>query len=89
MVSEECLETYETSSLRYRHVLYFVAHRVLGNYSDAETAVESCIISVSGNVPSFKNEGSFRGWLVRVLIDEALAILRKKRMIADRDTTAR
>ena len=79
-VSEEYLESFETSISRYRRVLYFVAHRVLGNHRDAEAAVKSCLLSVSRNAPSFEREGSLRGWLVRVLIDEALAILRKNRI---------
>ena len=79
-VSEEYLESFETSISRYRRVLYFVAHRVLGNHRDAEAAVKSCLLSVSRNAPSFEREASLRGWLVRVLIDEALAILRKNRI---------
>jgi DNA-directed RNA polymerase specialized sigma24 family protein len=79
-VSEEYLETFEISISRYRRVLYFIAHRVLGNRRDAEAAVKSCLLSVSRNVPPFEREGSLRGWVVRVLIDEALAILRKNRI---------
>lgn len=79
-VPEENLETFEISISRYRRVLYFVAYRVLGNHRDAEAAVRSCLLSVSRSVPSFEREGSFRGWLVRVLIDETLAILRKNRI---------
>jgi DNA-directed RNA polymerase specialized sigma24 family protein len=78
--TEEGLEISEISISRYRRVLYFVAHRVLGNHKDAEAAVQSCLLSVSRSAPSFEREGSFRGWLVRVLIGETLAILRKNRV---------
>jgi RNA polymerase sigma factor (sigma-70 family) len=79
-VTEENLETSEISISRYRRVLYFVARRVLGNHKDAEAAVQSCLLSISRSTPSFKHEGSFRSWLVRVLIDETLTILRKNRI---------
>src|ERR1700721_563333 len=73
VVSEEHLESFP-------RILYFVAHRVLANHGDAEAAVENCLLSVSHNVPSFECKGSFRGWLVRVLINEALAILHNNRI---------
>jgi RNA polymerase sigma-70 factor (ECF subfamily) len=31
------------------------------------------------NLPKFKHHGPFRAWLVRILINEAIAILRKKK----------
>jgi RNA polymerase sigma-70 factor, ECF subfamily len=79
-VSQVDLETFEIWFSRYRRLLYFVAFRVLGNHRDAEDAVQRCLISASRDVRSFEHEGSFRGWLVRVLIDEAVAILHKNRI---------
>lgn len=60
-------------------MLHSLAYRVLGNDRDAEDAVRSCVLSVRRNVRSFEHEGSFRAWLVRVLIDKALAIFDKNR----------
>ena len=65
---------------RYRRVLYQVAYRVLDNHQEAKDAVRNCLLATSRNVPRFENEGAFRSWLVRVLIDEALAILYKERI---------
>ncbi|WP_084080106.1 sigma factor [Edaphobacter aggregans] len=65
---------------RYRRVLSLVAYRVLDNYEEAEDAVQNCLLAASCNVPQFENEGAFRNWLVRVLIDEALAIRYKDRI---------
>ena len=79
-VSQADLKTLEMRISRYRRVLYFIAYRVLGNHTDAEQAVQSCILSIPRNVPSLEHEGGFRAWLVRVLINEALAILRKNRL---------
>jgi len=60
---------------RYRRLLHSVAHRVLGNPDRADMAVENCLFSASHCVTVFDCEGAFRSWLVRIAIDEALAIL--------------
>jgi hypothetical protein len=72
---QESLEELDVLLSRYRHVLSLVAYRVLGNYAEAEDAVQNCLLTVSDNVPKFEHEGAFRCWLVRVLIDEAVTIL--------------
>jgi hypothetical protein len=35
----------------------------------------NCLFSASNRVTAFDREGAFRSWLVRIAIDEALAIL--------------
>jgi hypothetical protein len=77
--SQGNLETLNVLFLRYRRTLLLVAYRVLGDHNQAEDAVQRCLQSAaSGNVPRFENEGAFRSWLVRVLIDAALFILRER-----------
>jgi sigma-70-like protein len=76
--SQGSLEALDVLFSRYRHALSLVAYRVLGNHAEAEDAVQNCLITVSDNVPKFDHEGAFRCWLVRVLIDEAVAILNKQ-----------
>jgi hypothetical protein len=61
---------------RCHQLLYFIAYRVLESPDRAEVAVENCRLTASRNPPKFECEGAFRGWLLRVLIDEALAIRR-------------
>jgi DNA-directed RNA polymerase specialized sigma24 family protein len=63
---------------RYRRLLHFVAHRVLGNPDRADIAVENCLSSASHRVTAFDCEGALRSWLIRIAIDEALAILHAK-----------
>jgi hypothetical protein len=74
------LEALDVLFSRYRRTLLLVAYRVLGdhNQAEAEDAVQRCLQSASDNVPQFGNEGAFRSWLVRVLIDEALLILQER-----------
>ena len=64
---------------RCYNLLHFIARRILGNSEDVQDVVESCRISASKSSLEFEQEGAFRSWLVRVLIDEALAVLRKNR----------
>jgi Sigma-70 region 2 len=63
---------------QYRSTLSLVAYRVLGDQHLVEDAVQRCLLSASRDVPQFENEGAFRSWLVRVLIDEALLILHER-----------
>ena len=65
--------------LRSYRLLYFIACRVLGDEERAPIAIQNCWRTASRNPPHFEYEGAFRAWLVRVLIDEALAILRENR----------
>jgi DNA-directed RNA polymerase specialized sigma24 family protein len=59
---------------RCHQLLYLIACRVLGGPERAQEAIENCWISASRNPPRFEYEGAFRSWLLRLLIDEALAI---------------
>ena len=60
-------------------LLEFLACCILGVHEEVEMAVQNCRIAASRNPPRFEYEGAFRSWLVRVLIDEALAILRQRK----------
>jgi len=61
--------------LRSYRLLNFIACRLLGNEERVPIAVQNCWRTASRNPPHFEYEGAFRSWLVRVLIDETLAIL--------------
>ena len=79
--SPEQAQKFEYRFSRYRPLLYSLACRVLGDIQGAENAVENCWQTASRNPPEFDYEGAFRVWLARVLIDEALAILRENRKL--------
>ena len=76
--SREYCGAFDLLFSRYRRLLYFVACRILCHPKEAEDAVQHCFLAASVNVPRFNVEGGFRSWLVRVLIDEAVVILRKR-----------
>jgi carboxymethylenebutenolidase len=62
---------------RCRSLLHFTACRILGSSAEAELAVRNCWHRASRNPRRFSHEGAFRAWLVRLLMDEALAILHR------------
>jgi DNA-directed RNA polymerase specialized sigma24 family protein len=64
---------------QYRSLLYFAAYRVLDDCEGAKEAVQNCLLTATRNTPKFESEGAFRSWLLRILIDEALQILREKK----------
>ena len=66
---------------RCRGTLQFTACLILGGTDEAERAVERCWLRASRNPRHFEHEGEFRGWILRVLISEAVALLlqRQKR----------
>lgn len=73
----EDLAIFDGRFLRCRKLLVFIASRVLGGREGTDEALQNCRFTASRNRPRFEHEGAFRSWLVRVLIDEALAILRQ------------
>jgi DNA-directed RNA polymerase specialized sigma24 family protein len=70
---------FEARLSRCRGLLYFVACRVLRSCEGADEAVERCFLTACGDPQEFKYEGAFRSWLVRIVIDEALRILVKRK----------
>jgi hypothetical protein len=72
--------SFHVRAVRYSRLLYFVAHRVLGNPDRAVLAVENCLFCASRHFTTFDHEGDFRSWLVRLALDESLAILHGRKM---------
>jgi RNA polymerase sigma-70 factor, ECF subfamily len=77
--SQGTLEVLDVLFLRYRPLLSLIAYRVLGNREEAEDAVRNCLRVAAHSAPRFEQEGAFRCWLAKVLIDEAVTILNKQR----------
>ena len=67
-------------------LLHFVACHVPRGPERAHDAIEGCWLTASRNPPRFEYEGEFRRWLVRILVDEALAILWNETKTGVKDT---
>ena len=63
---------------RHRLLAYRVAHRLLGNESDALDAVQEGFIKALTHLPSFQGRCSFKTWLLRVVSNAALDLGRQR-----------
>ena len=69
---------FEGRFTKNRNLIAFVARRLLGCQKEAEEAVKECFKTASRNPPVLTNEGAFRSWILRIVIDEAMLILSQK-----------
>src|SRR5215472_2250476 len=74
---EEDSAAFDARFQRCYSMLRLIASRFLSSPEWAEKAVGNCWYTASRYSPRFEYEGAFRSWLLRILIDEALALLRE------------
>jgi RNA polymerase sigma-70 factor (ECF subfamily) len=72
-------DAFEILFSRYRPILYRLAQRILRIHEESEDAVQNCSLAAFRKLKSFKYEGAFRSWLARILVNEAITILRKRK----------
>ena len=63
---------------RYSSTMMAVARRYTARNADAEDVLVSGFFKVFDKIGSFKEDGSFEGWIRRIVVNEALMLLRKK-----------
>jgi len=63
---------------KYAGSMLGICVRYLKNQMDAEEVMLNGMVKIFQNANQFKNEGSFEGWMKRIVINEALGYLRKK-----------
>jgi len=76
--NDEDRVVFEDRFTRCRGLLSFLAIRILNDQNMAEIAVQNCKVAASRNPPNFEYESAFRSWLVRILIEESLTLLRHR-----------
>lgn len=62
---------------RYSPMLFAVCRRYLRSREDAEEALVSGLYKVFSQIESYSGMGSFEGWMRRIVVNEALMMLRK------------
>ena len=62
---------------RYSPVMMAVARRYTARDADAEDILVSGFFKVFNRIDSFADTGSFEGWIRRIVVNEALMLLRK------------
>lgn len=63
--------------------LYTDALFILRSHTDAEDAAEEAIYRLFSKKPAFESEEHCRAWLIRVTVNAALKMLKKRRYTAD------
>jgi RNA polymerase sigma-70 factor (ECF subfamily) len=58
-----------------------VCRYYISDVQHAEEVMLNGFFNVVTNIKSFKNEGSFEGWIRRIMIREAISFLRQKKQI--------
>ncbi len=62
---------------RYSPLMYGVCKRYVRRAEDAEDVLIEAFFKVLTNIGNFKSEGSFEGWIRRIVVNESLMFLRK------------
>ncbi len=65
---------------RYREPAYRAAYRITGRAEDALDVVQDSFIAAFSKLDSFQRESSFRTWLLRIVTNRALDLLRARRV---------
>lgn len=63
---------------RYSPKMFGVCMRYVKNREDAEDVLIEGMYKVMANIKSFKGNGSFEGWIRRIVVNESLMWLRKR-----------
>jgi RNA polymerase sigma factor (sigma-70 family) len=73
---------------RYAPKMLGVCRRYIANREDAEDVLVEGMFKVFDNLDSFQGAGSFEGWIRRIVVNESLMFLRKKRLLTvDQDVS--
>jgi len=64
---------------RHQRSAYCAAFRILRNQQDAEDAVQRAFQRALVNLARFRGDSTFSTWLTRIVINEALMLLRQRR----------
>jgi len=64
---------------RHSHRVYGMSFKILKNREDAEDNLQNVFCKAYGKIGQFEGNSQFSTWLVRIAINEALMMLRKRR----------
>lgn len=65
---------------RYEKRIYALALRITRNDADAQDAAQSALLAMLEKLDSFSQTSTFASWILRIATNEALVILRKKKV---------
>ena len=76
-------EAFEKLVLRYRRRVFATALRITNNREDAEDVVQESFHKVFLHLCEFEERSQFSTWLIRIAMNEALMLLRRRRGILE------
>jgi RNA polymerase sigma-70 factor (ECF subfamily) len=62
---------------KYAPKMLAICKRYVKNTNEAEDVLQDGFVKVFQNISVFKMEGSFEGWIMRIMVNTALDSLRK------------
>lgn len=68
---------------RYNRRLYRVARGVVGNDAEAEDAVQEAYLQAFAHLDDFRGEARLSTWLTRIVVNEALGRIRRRRELVE------
>ena len=63
----------------YSSKMYSICYRYVKDSMEAEDILVTAFMKVFDKIEQFKSEGSFEGWIRRIVVNESLTYLRKNR----------
>ncbi len=73
------LSAQEVLYKRYVKAMLNSSFRILNNREDAEDAVQEAFLKAFGSLNSFRGESSFGAWLKRIVVNQSINILKKRK----------
>ena len=74
------IEGFERLVKNYREPLYWHIRRLVVSHEDAEDALQETFLNVYRSVNTFRGDSSLRTWLYKVATNEALTVLRNRKI---------
>lgn len=65
----------------YKDSLFFISLKYCRNEADAEDNLHDAFITIFQSIRSYKNKGSFEGWMKRITIFKAIDKYKKNKLI--------
>ena len=79
LISESILGNPRMQKILYQQfagIMYYVCFRYVKNKADAEDVLQEGFLKVFRNLDQFKNDGSFEGWIRKIITRTAMTYLR-------------
>ena len=78
---------FERIARKYTNTIYAHALVILGNKADAEDAAEEAIYKLLVRKLPFRDDEHVKAWLIRVVINESIMMLRKRKKLSGDELT--